>query len=126
MKDVRKCAKRLRFSWICSIITLQERCALTAQKRKAPQRRSVEKHRNTNGIYAAKSVPHEGRSPSLLGKDEVASSNLASSSKKSVIPDGMADFFIGRYRFELPRTIAGHRNRRAASKTCNFKENVIL
>ena len=29
----------------------------------------------------------------ILGKDEVASSNLASSSKKSVIPTGMADFF---------------------------------
>ena len=28
----------------------------------------------------------------ILGKDEVASSNLASSSKKSVIPYGMADF----------------------------------
>ena len=28
----------------------------------------------------------------ILGKDEVASSNLASSSKKSVIPTGMADF----------------------------------
>ena len=29
-----------------------------------------------------------------LGKDEVASSNLASSSKKSVIPIGMADFLL--------------------------------
>ena len=28
----------------------------------------------------------------ILGKDEVASSNLASSSKESVIPIGMADF----------------------------------
>ena len=28
----------------------------------------------------------------ILGKDEVASSNLASSSKKAVIPTGMADF----------------------------------
>ena len=33
-----------------------------------------------------------GAPPDLLGKDEVASSNLASSSKKSVIPTGMADF----------------------------------
>ena len=30
----------------------------------------------------------------ILGKDEVASSNLASSSKKSVIPTGMADFLL--------------------------------
>ena len=30
----------------------------------------------------------------ILGKDEVASSNLASSSKKSVIPSGMADFLL--------------------------------
>ena len=30
----------------------------------------------------------------ILGKDEVASSNLASSSKKSVIPFGMADFLF--------------------------------
>ena len=30
----------------------------------------------------------------ILGKDEVASSNLASSSKKSVIPNGMADFLF--------------------------------
>ena len=30
----------------------------------------------------------------ILGKDEVASSNLASSSKKSVIPTGMADFLF--------------------------------
>ena len=29
----------------------------------------------------------------ILGKDEVASSNLASSSKKSVVPFGTADFF---------------------------------
>ena len=29
-----------------------------------------------------------------IGKDEVASSNLASSSKKSVIPPGMTDFFV--------------------------------
>ena len=34
-----------------------------------------------------------GVAPQILGKDEVASSNLASSSKKSVIPTGMADFF---------------------------------
>ena len=30
----------------------------------------------------------------ILGKDEVASSNLASSSKKSVIPTGMAVFLF--------------------------------
>ena len=30
----------------------------------------------------------------ILGKDEVASSNLASSSKESVIPIGMADFLL--------------------------------
>ena len=30
----------------------------------------------------------------MLGKDEVASSNLASSSKISVIPSGMADFLL--------------------------------
>ena len=30
----------------------------------------------------------------ILGKDEVASSNLASSSKKSVVPFGAADFFV--------------------------------
>ena len=35
-----------------------------------------------------------GAPPDLLGKDEVASSNLASSSKKSVIPTGMADFLL--------------------------------
>ena len=36
----------------------------------------------------------------ILGKDEVASSNLASSSKESVIPIGMADFFVmGEYSF---------------------------
>jgi len=42
------------------------------------------------------SQPHitaqHGKNP--IGKDEVASSNLASSSKKSVIPSGMADFFL--------------------------------
>ena len=36
----------------------------------------------------------EGRSPSLLGKDEVASSNLASSSKKEPIPSGIGSFFM--------------------------------
>ena len=30
----------------------------------------------------------------ILGKDEVASSNLASSSKKSVDPSGSADFLL--------------------------------
>ena len=30
----------------------------------------------------------------ILGKDEVASSNLASSSKKSVVPTGTADFLL--------------------------------
>ena len=30
----------------------------------------------------------------ILGKDEVASSNLASSSKKSADPTGSADFFV--------------------------------
>ena len=33
----------------------------------------------------------------ILGKDEVASSNLASSSKKSVVPFGTADFFSARF-----------------------------
>ena len=41
----------------------------------------------------------------ILGKDEVASSNLASSSKKSVIPFGMADFFVRCYRFELAKPV---------------------
>ncbi len=40
--------------------------------------------------YAAIAQPVER----ILGKDEVASSNLASSSKKSVIPTGMADFLL--------------------------------
>ena len=40
--------------------------------------------------YAAIAQPVER----ILGKDEVASSNLASSSKKSVIPSGMADFLF--------------------------------
>ncbi len=37
--------------------------------------------------------------------DRVASSNLASSSKKSVIPTGMADFFVSEYRFELAKPV---------------------
>ena len=39
---------------------------------------------------AVKSLRHNDFT--ALGKDEIASSNLASSSKKSVIPTGMADF----------------------------------
>ena len=35
----------------------------------------------------------------ILGKDEVASSNLASSSKKSVIPNGMADFILHSHEY---------------------------
>ena len=45
-----------------------------------------------------------GAPPDFLGKDEVASSNLASSSKKSVIPSGMADFLELR-RFELAKPV---------------------
>ena len=41
-------------------------------------------------MFAAIAQPVER----ILGKDEVASSNLASSSKKSVIPFGMADFLL--------------------------------
>ena len=40
----------------------------------------------------------------ILGKDEVASSNLASSSKKSVIPTGMADFLL-LIPFELAKPV---------------------
>ena len=40
----------------------------------------------------------------ILGKDEVASSNLASSSKKSVIPSGMADFLL-LIPFELAKPV---------------------
>ena len=40
--------------------------------------------------YAAIAQPVER----ILGKDEVASSNLASSSKKTVIPNGMAVFLF--------------------------------
>ena len=43
-----------------------------------------------SGEHAAIAQPVER----ILGKDEVASSNLASSSKKSVIPTGMADFLF--------------------------------
>ena len=43
-----------------------------------------------SGEHAAIAQPVER----ILGKDEVASSNLASSSKKSVIPSGMADFLF--------------------------------
>ena len=39
-----------------------------------------------------------------FGKDEVASSNLASSSKKSVIPTGMADFLL-LIPFELAKPV---------------------
>ena len=40
-----------------------------------------------NGFWIAENIPHEEQRSSLLGKDEVASSNLASSSiKKPEIP----------------------------------------
>ena len=48
-----------------------------------------------NGFWIAEDIPHEEQRSSLLGKDEVASSNLASSSKRTSIPnrDG-SSFFV--------------------------------
>ena len=58
-------------------------------------------------VYNGKAVKNAAIAQSverILGKDEVASSNLASSSKKSVIPTGMADFLL-LIPFELAKPV---------------------
>ena len=86
------------------------------RKGEAVQIRLREKSLCCNGFWLAENIPHEELRSSMLGKDEVASSNLASSSKNQSSHPGRLIFCYG-YHLNWRPHLFQSRGRKGSHKT---------